>query len=69
MEKQRAQAYYQKMHAAGKTDEARADLARLAIIKQQREDAAKQREQDKKQKDIAAQKKNELMQKALGKRS
>lgn len=34
LEKQRAQAHYQKMHAEGKTEQARADLARLAIIKQ-----------------------------------
>merc|ERR1711952_464056 len=32
IEKQKAKANYQKMHAAGKTEEARADLARLAII-------------------------------------
>ena len=36
------------MHAAGKTEEARADLARLAIIRKQREDAAKKRDEDKK---------------------
>ena len=35
------------MHAAGKTEEARADLARLAIIRKQREDAAKKREEEK----------------------
>merc|ERR1712203_1249766 len=29
----KAKAHYQKMHAAGKTEEARADLARLAIIR------------------------------------
>ncbi|CAD6235453.1 GSCOCG00007907001-RA-CDS [Cotesia congregata] len=69
IEKQRAYANYQKLHAAGKTDEARADLARLAIIKQQREDAAKRREDEKKQKELAAQKKTDLTQKALGKRS
>ncbi|KAK0083316.1 hypothetical protein PV325_008998 [Microctonus aethiopoides] len=69
LEKQRAQAFYQKLHAAGKTDEARADLARLAIIKQQREEAAKRREDEKKQKEMAAQKKTELTQKALGKRT
>lgn len=34
VEKQRAQAHYQKLHAEGKTEQARADLARLAIIKQ-----------------------------------
>jgi len=35
------------MHAEGKTEEARADLARLAIIKQQRAEAAKRREEEK----------------------
>lgn len=44
IEKQKAQAHYQKLHAEGKTDQARADLARLAIIKQQREEAKKRRE-------------------------
>ena len=68
LEKQRAYANYQKLHAAGKTDEARADLARLAIIKQQREEAAKKREAEKKQKELAHQKKTELTQKALGKK-
>ena len=36
------------MHAAGKTEEARADLARLAIIRKQREEAAKKREEEQK---------------------
>ena len=48
IEKQRAKAHYQKLHAAGKTEEARADLARLAIIRKQREEAAKKREEEKK---------------------
>lgn len=69
LEKQRAIANYQKLHAAGKTDEARADLARLAIIKQQREEAAKRREEEKRQKEMAQQKKTELTQKALGKKT
>lgn len=69
LEKQKAFANYQKLHAAGKTDEARADLARLAIVKQQREEAAKKRELEKKQKELAQQKKTELTQKALGKKS
>ncbi|KAI1286946.1 28 kDa heat- and acid-stable phosphoprotein [Halotydeus destructor] len=43
VEKQRARENYDKMHAAGKTEQARADLARLALIRQQREDAAKKR--------------------------
>lgn len=34
-----------KLHLEGKTDQARADLARLAIIKKQREEAAKKREE------------------------
>lgn len=48
LEKQRAQAHYQKLHAEGKTDQARADLARLAIIKQHRAEAAARREAEKK---------------------
>lgn len=44
LERQAAQARYQKLHAEGRTEEARADLARLAIIKAQREEAAKKRE-------------------------
>lgn len=48
LERQRKQQHYQKLQAEGKTDEARADLARLAIIKQQRAEAAKKREEEKK---------------------
>jgi len=35
---------YRKLHEAGKTDEAKSDLARLAIIKKEREEKRKQRE-------------------------
>lgn len=48
IEKQKAKERYMKMHLAGKTDQAKADLARLAIIKKQREDAAKKKEAEKK---------------------
>ena len=48
LERQRAAAHYQKLHAEGKTEQARADLARLAIIKQNRADAAAKREAEKK---------------------
>lgn len=51
LEKQKAQAHYQKLHAEGKTDQARADLARLAIIKQHRAEAAARREAEKKEKE------------------
>ncbi len=37
-----------KLHLEGKTDQAKADLARLAIIKKQREDAVKKREEQRK---------------------
>lgn len=51
IEKQKAQASYMKRHAEGKTDQAKADLARLAIIKQHRAEAAARREQEKKEKE------------------
>ncbi|KAK9752230.1 Casein kinase substrate phosphoprotein PP28 [Popillia japonica] len=68
IEKQRAQAHYQKLHAEGKTEQARADLARLAIIKQQREEAQKRRESEKKAKEDAVKAKTAQTQKALGKK-
>ncbi|KAG8558569.1 hypothetical protein GDO81_017050 [Engystomops pustulosus] len=51
IEKQKAKERYMKMHLAGKTDQAKADLARLAIIRKQREEAAKKKEEEKKIKD------------------
>lgn len=42
--RQRSAASYRKLHEAGKTDEAQRDLARLAIIRQKREEAAKIKE-------------------------
>ncbi|KAL0179627.1 hypothetical protein M9458_025069, partial [Cirrhinus mrigala] len=45
IEKQKAKERYMKLHLEGKTEQARADLARLAIIKKQREDAARKREE------------------------
>ncbi|XP_068434328.1 pdgfa associated protein 1b isoform X2 [Clinocottus analis] len=54
IEKQKAKERYMKLHLAGKTDQAKADLARLAIIKKQREGAARKKEEEKKAKDAAA---------------
>ncbi|KAL2078061.1 hypothetical protein ACEWY4_025746 [Coilia grayii] len=51
IEKQQAKERYMKLHLEGKTEQARADLARLAIIKKQREDAAKKREEQRKAKE------------------
>uniref|UniRef100_A0A8C6T0U1 Pdgfa associated protein 1b n=1 Tax=Neogobius melanostomus TaxID=47308 RepID=A0A8C6T0U1_9GOBI len=53
IEKQKAKERYMKMHLAGKTDQAKADLARLAIIKKQREEAARKKEEEKKAKEAA----------------
>lgn len=47
MEKVQAKERYRQLHIAGKTDEARADLARLALIRKQREDASKKRDVEK----------------------
>lgn len=46
-EKKAAQDRYWKLHQAGKTDQAKADLARLKIIREKREAAAKAREAEK----------------------
>ncbi|CAI2169427.1 18745_t:CDS:2 [Funneliformis geosporum] len=42
-EKEAARQRYWKLHLEGKTDQAKSDLARLAVIKKQREEAALQR--------------------------
>eukprot|EP00958_Prasinococcus_capsulatus_P020898 scaffold2773_cov410-Prasinococcus_capsulatus_cf.AAC.11 len=42
-----AQERYWKLHEQGKTEEARKDLERLAIIRKQREEAAKKRAEEK----------------------
>jgi len=54
LERQQAKERFQKMHLEGKTDEAKADLARLAIIRREREEAAKKREEAKKAKEAEA---------------
>ena len=43
MEKRRAKEAYWKLHEAGKTDQARADLARLTLVRKEREEKARQR--------------------------
>merc|ERR1711874_857613 len=68
VEKQKAKAHYQKLHAAGKTEEARADLARLAIIRKQREEAAAKRESDAKAKEEASKQKQQERNKAMGRK-
>ncbi|KAJ5210306.1 hypothetical protein N7491_010112 [Penicillium cf. griseofulvum] len=74
---QQARERYQKLHAEGKTDEAKADLARLAIIREQRE-AERQRklaekeekdEQAKERADAAQEREDRMRAAALGKGS
>eukprot|EP00742_Colponemidia_sp_Colp-10_P001149 GILJ01001239.1.p2 GENE.GILJ01001239.1~~GILJ01001239.1.p2 ORF type:complete len:200 (-),score=57.67 GILJ01001239.1:2057-2656(-) len=48
--KQEARRRYEEMHAAGKTEQAKADLARLAEVKRRREEAAKKRAEEEKRK-------------------
>lgn len=48
IEKQKAKERYMKMHLAGKTDQAKADLARLSIIRKQREEASRKKEEERK---------------------
>ncbi|XP_077491312.1 uncharacterized protein LOC144101942 [Amblyomma americanum] len=69
LEKQRARQHYQKMHAAGKTEEARADLARLALIRKQREEQARKKEEELKAKEAERKAKAESINKALGKKT
>lgn len=44
LEKKKAQERYWKLHMEGKTDQAKADLARLAQVKKRREEEAKKKE-------------------------
>nr|XP_054763557.1 28 kDa heat- and acid-stable phosphoprotein-like [Lytechinus pictus] len=52
IEKQQAKERYMKAHLAGKTDEARADLARLAIVRKQREEAQRRKELEAKEEQV-----------------
>ncbi|KAI9198007.1 hypothetical protein LWI28_008568 [Acer negundo] len=47
LEKQKSHERYMKLQEQGKTDRAKLDLERLALIRQQRADAAKKREEEK----------------------
>ncbi|KAF9185376.1 hypothetical protein BGZ51_000213 [Haplosporangium sp. Z 767] len=53
-EKEAAKQKYWKLHQEGKTDQAKADMARLAIIRQKREEAAAQRLAEAQARDEAA---------------
>lgn len=53
LEKQAARRRYEELHKAGKTDEAKADLARLEEVKKRREEAAQKRKEEEEAKKAA----------------
>ena len=48
IERQQKESHYRKMHEKGQTEEAQRDLARLALVRKQREEAAQKRQLEKK---------------------
>merc|ERR1712166_1126201 len=50
IEAEKKKRHYEKLQAAGKTDEAKADLERLTKIKAEREEARKKREEEEEKK-------------------
>ncbi|KAJ5639823.1 uncharacterized protein N7484_007685 [Penicillium longicatenatum] len=58
LQAQQARERYLKLHAEGKTDEARSDLARLAIIREQREAERLRKEAEKEERDEQAKERN-----------
>lgn len=55
MEKKAAEERYKKLHMEGRTEKAKADLARLAIVRKEREEKARQRKVEQEAKESAAQ--------------
>ncbi|KPI44489.1 28 kDa heat- and acid-stable phosphoprotein [Cyphellophora attinorum] len=68
IQQQQAKERYQKLHAEGKTDEARADLARLKLIKEQREQAAARKAAEQEEKDAQAAENKERIEREARKR-
>ncbi|KAL4805269.1 major facilitator superfamily domain-containing protein [Aspergillus unguis] len=67
IEAQQARERYMKLHAEGKTDEARADLARLAIVKERREVERSRKEAEKEEKAEIAKQRAEERERKLAK--
>lgn len=67
IEAQQARERYMKLHAEGKTDEARADLARLAIVKERREAERLRKEAEKEEKEEIARQRAEERERKLNK--
>ncbi|KAK4925647.1 hypothetical protein LTR66_016390 [Elasticomyces elasticus] len=66
---QAAKERYQKLHAEGKTDEAKADMARLKLIRQQREDATARKQAEKEEADARSSENKEKLDKEEKKRA
>ncbi|KAL3446785.1 casein kinase substrate phosphoprotein PP28-domain-containing protein [Aspergillus insuetus] len=67
IEAQQARERYMKLHAEGKTDEARADLARLALVKERREAERLRKEAEKEEKAELARQRAEEREKKFAK--
>ena len=61
LQAQQAKERYQKLHAEGKTDEAKADLARLSLIREKREIEAARKKAEKEEREEAEKKRLEGM--------
>jgi Casein kinase substrate phosphoprotein PP28 len=68
LQAQLAKERYQKLHAEGKTDEARADLARLKLVREQRDAAAARKQAEKEEEDARANANKEKLEKEKAKR-
>lgn len=61
LQAQQARERYQKLHAEGKTDEAKADLARLKLVREKREMEAARKKAEKEEKEAAEKRRLEEM--------
>ena len=68
LQAQQAKERYQKLHAEGKTDEARADMARLKLIREQRDAATARKAAEKEEEDSRAAANKEKLDKEKAKR-
>ena len=69
LQAQQAKERYQKLHAEGKTDEARADLARLSLIRERREVEAARKKAEKEEKEEAEKERAKELEKERAKRN
>jgi hypothetical protein len=68
LQAQQARERYQKLHAEGKTDEARADLERLKLVREKREAEAARKQAEKEERDARAKEREEEIDKKEAKK-